>query len=79
MPGIVDLEDMDEESQEEFIHQVYRFFIVNISQNMFNYVYRYIDILYTYILFVIEVIAYLIYCKMVSNYKCRYKICFLIG
>lgn len=41
--GIVDLEDMDEESQEEFIHQVYRFFIVNISQNMFNYVYRYIE------------------------------------
>jgi hypothetical protein len=40
--GIVDLEDMGEEDQEQIIHYLYRFFIININQNMFNYVYHYI-------------------------------------
>jgi hypothetical protein len=40
--GIVDLEDMSEEDQEQMIHYLYRFFIININQNMFNYVYHYI-------------------------------------
>lgn len=40
--GIVDLEDMGENEQDTIIHYLYRFFIINISQNMFNYTYRYI-------------------------------------
>lgn len=40
--GIPELEDMGFEEQDQIIHYLYRFFIINVTQNMFNYVYSYI-------------------------------------
>lgn len=41
--GLPYIDDADEESQEELIHLIYRYFIINIRKNFVNFIYNYIE------------------------------------
>lgn len=41
--GITELDNMGEEEQEQMVHYLYRFFIINLNQNMYNFFLHYIE------------------------------------
>lgn len=41
--GITDLDNMGDEEQEQMVHYLYRFFIINLNQNMYNFFLHYIE------------------------------------